>query len=61
MKIAISGLGRMGDQIAKKLVEGGHEVIAHNRSHEPIDAARQYGAVPAYEKSDVVTAFNSFF
>ena len=58
MKIAISGLGRMGDQIAKKLVEGGHEVVAHNRSHEPIDAARQYGAIPAYEKADVITAFS---
>lgn len=58
MKIAISGLGRMGDQIAKKLIEGGHEVVAHNRSHEPIDAARQYGAIPAYEKADVITAFS---
>jgi len=37
MKIAISGLGRMGGQIAQKLSEGGHEVIAHNRSRGPID------------------------
>ena len=58
MKISISGLGRMGDQIAKKLVEGGHEVVAHNRSHEPVDAAATYGAIPAYEKTDVVAAFN---
>lgn len=57
MKIAISGLGRMGDQIAKKLVEGGHEVVAHNRSHEAVDTAASYGAIPAYEKADVVAAF----
>jgi 6-phosphogluconate dehydrogenase len=50
MKIAISGLGRMGSQIAQKLAEGGHEVIANNRSREPIDAAVTHGAKAAYEK-----------
>jgi 6-phosphogluconate dehydrogenase len=58
MKIAISGLGRMGGQIAQKLAEGGHEVVAHNRSREPIDEAVTHGAVAAYEKSDVVSAFD---
>lgn len=57
MKIAIAGLGRMGGQIARKLTEDGHEVIAHNRSREPIDEAVKNGAKPAYEKSDVVKAF----
>jgi len=57
MKIAISGLGRMGSQIVQKLVEGGHEVIAHNRSHEPIHEASRLGALAAFEKSDVVTLF----
>lgn len=57
MKIAISGLGRMGGQIAQKLAEGGHEVIAHNRSRDPIDEAAKFGAIPAYEKSDVIAAF----
>ncbi|HEV7951817.1 MAG TPA: NADP-dependent phosphogluconate dehydrogenase [Candidatus Saccharimonadales bacterium] len=58
MKIAISGLGRMGSQIAQKLAESRHEVIAHNRSRDPIDKAVTFGAIPAYKKSDVVTAFN---
>ena len=58
MKIAISGLGRMGGQIAKKLHDGGHEVIAHNRSRGKIDEAVKWGAIAAYEKSDVVKAFN---
>ncbi|SRR6266496_3918566 len=57
MKIAIAGLGRMGMQIARKLAEDGHEVIAHNRSKEPIQAAVGYGATAAYEKADVVKAF----
>lgn len=58
MKIAISGLGRMGGQIAKKLQENGHEVVAHNRSPEKIDEAKEYGAIPAYTDQDVVDAFN---
>lgn len=49
----------MGSQIAQKLAEGGHEVIAHNRSHEPIDEAVTHGATAAYEKTDVVTAFGN--
>jgi 6-phosphogluconate dehydrogenase len=57
VKIAISGLGRMGGQIARKLAEGGHDVIANNRSTEPIDKAVKYGVQAAYKKSDVVTAF----
>ena len=57
MKIAISGLGRMGGQIAKKLAENGHEVVAHNRSADKVDEAKTYGAVAAYEKKDVVAAF----
>ncbi|OYX53157.1 hypothetical protein B7Y92_03825 [Candidatus Saccharibacteria bacterium 32-50-13] len=57
MKIAISGLGRMGAQIAQKLAEGGHEVVAHNRSPEPVRAAAEYGATPAFTKEEVVAAF----
>jgi 6-phosphogluconate dehydrogenase len=57
MKIAISGLGRMGSQIAQKLAEGGHVVVAHNRSPEPIDEAVTHGAIAAHTKADVVAAF----
>lgn len=57
MKIAISGLGRMGAQIAQKLAEDGHEVIANNRSPEPIDEAAKHGAIAAYKKEDVVARF----
>jgi 6-phosphogluconate dehydrogenase len=59
MKIAISGLGRMGGQIARKLAEGGHDVIAHNRSHGPIDEAVSFGAVGAYSKQEVIEHFDT--
>ncbi len=58
MKVAVAGLGRMGMQIARKLAEGGHDVIAHNRSREPIVAAAAYGARAAYTKEEVVQAFD---
>lgn len=58
MKIALSGLGRMGGQIARKLAEGGHEVVAHNRSPEPVESAIAYGATGAFTKDEVVAAFN---
>ncbi len=57
MKIAISGLGRMGGQIAQKLQENGHTVVAHNRSAEKVDEAKAYGATPAYSEHEVIDAF----
>lgn len=59
MKIAVQGLGRMGLQIARKLAENGHDVIAHNRSREPIDEAVKSGAHAAYTKQEVLQAFGS--
>jgi len=57
MKIAISGLGRMGGQIARKLYDDGHTVIAHNRSASKVDEAKEYGAIPAYTEQEVIDAF----
>lgn len=48
----------MGMQIAQKLQEGGHGVIAHNRSKDSIDAAVKFGATPAYTKQDVISSFS---
>lgn len=58
MNIAIHGLGRMGMQIAQKIAESDHTVIAHNRSKDKIDHAAEFGAISAYEKQDVIDAFN---
>ncbi|MCC7160517.1 NADP-dependent phosphogluconate dehydrogenase [Candidatus Nomurabacteria bacterium] len=58
MKIAISGLGKMGSQIAKKLHEDKHIVIAHNRSRSVIDDMSALGMTGAYTKEEVVKSFN---
>lgn len=47
----------MGGQIARKLHDNGHEVVAHNRSPEKVDDAKAYGAIPAYTDKDVIDAF----
>lgn len=57
MKIAIHGLGKMGMQIAEKLAQENHQVIAHNRSRDPIDFAKSFGATAAYTKEEVLAAF----
>lgn len=59
MKIAIDGLGKMGMQIAQRLVEEHHDVIAHNRSPEKVDEAKAFGAVPAYTKQDTISQFTN--
>jgi 6-phosphogluconate dehydrogenase len=56
MKIIVSGLGRMGSQIAHKLADEGFEVIANNRSRQPIDDSIAYKAMAAYTKEDAVSS-----
>ena len=59
MKIAIFGLGRMGSQIARKLHEGGHTVIASNRSSGLVDEMKSRGMIGAYTKEEVVSSFGN--
>ena len=57
MKVCIAGLGKMGIQIAQKLVDDDHEVIVNNRSPEPMAIAEKFGAKPAATKQQVAEAF----
>ncbi len=55
MKIAMIGLGRMGMNMAKRLLQGGHQVVAYNRSPEKTDAmVKEEGAIGAYSLAEVV-------
>ena len=47
MDIGIVGLGRMGLNIALRLLRGGHRVVVHNRSPEPVAVATEAGAEAA--------------
>ena len=54
MQIAMVGLGRMGMNMAKRLLKGGHDVVAYNRSPEKTDEMVKEGAVGAYSLDEVV-------
>ncbi len=56
MELAIVGLGRMGSNMARRLLRGGHRVVAYNRSPEPIAVLEQEGAIGVYTPEDVVRA-----
>ena len=55
MKIAMIGLGRMGMNMATRLLRGGHEVVVYNRSPEKTDAmVKEEGAIGTYSLAKVV-------
>lgn len=59
MELAILGLGRMGGNMARRLLKGGHRVVAWNRHPEAIREVMQDGAVGAFEKADIVKELKS--
>jgi 6-phosphogluconate dehydrogenase len=54
MELAMIGLGRMGGNMARRLITGGHRVVAYNRSPAPIKEIEQAGAVGAYSLKEAV-------
>jgi 6-phosphogluconate dehydrogenase len=54
MQIAMIGLGRMGMNMARRLLGGGHKVVVWNRSRDKIDELVSEGATGAYSLEEVV-------
>ncbi len=55
MKIGYVGLGRMGKNMVLHLLEQGEEVVAWNRSPEPLEEVTQAGAIPAKDLEDLIS------
>jgi 6-phosphogluconate dehydrogenase len=55
MEIGIYGLGRMGGNMATRLAQGGHRVVAANRSRGPVDDAVRHGTTAAYTIAEMVS------
>jgi len=53
MKIGVIGLGRMGGNIARRLMRGGHEVAVYNRSPEPVQELAKEGAIASTDLLDM--------
>lgn len=54
MQIGMIGLGRMGANMAQRLLAGKHDVVAYNRSPEPTKTLERKGAIGAYSLEEVV-------
>lgn len=54
MQIGMIGLGRMGMNMAQRLLNGKHRVVAYNRSPDKVKAIAQKGAVAAYSIEELV-------
>lgn len=54
MQIGMVGLGRMGMNMARRLVGGGHEVVGYNRTPARADELAGEGGVAAYSLEELV-------
>jgi 6-phosphogluconate dehydrogenase len=54
MQIGIIGLGRMGGNIARRLIRYGHEVVVFDQNQATVTALAAEGAVPASGLQDLV-------
>ena len=53
MKIGLVGLGRMGGNIARRLMQAGHQVVAWDRSDEAVQTRAKDGAEAATGPEDL--------
>ena len=54
MQIGMIGLGRMGANMVRRLLQEDHECVVYNRSPEPVDKLAKEGAVGASSLADLV-------
>ena len=43
MRLAMIGLGKMGGNMSERLLRGGHEVVAYDRSQDVVQRSRRLG------------------
>ena len=57
MDIAIVGLGKMGANMARRLIKGGHRVVGMDRAAQAVkDLAAEMGLIPANSLAEAVAA-----
>jgi 6-phosphogluconate dehydrogenase len=54
MQLGFIGLGRMGGNMVRRLLLGGHQIVAYNRSPEPTKEVEKLGATAAYSTKELV-------
>ena len=56
MRMGMIGLGRMGANMVRRLVKGGHDCVAYDRSAAAVQTAVAYGARAAESLDELVRA-----
>ena len=59
MQIGMIGLGRMGANMARRLMKGAHECVVYDRNAENVDALTKEGAMGAHSLEEVVKKLNA--
>jgi len=54
MQIGMIGIGKMGMNMTKRLIKGGHRVVVYNRTPEKIREAARAKALPSYSLDEMV-------
>src|SRR5467141_1388121 len=53
MQLAIIGLGRMGGNMVRRLLQGGHELVVYDSSADAVEALVAKGVTAAKDLADV--------
>jgi 6-phosphogluconate dehydrogenase len=54
MRIGVDGLGKMGANIVRRLIQDGHECVVYSRSPEKVQQLAAEGAIAAHDLADLV-------
>ena len=54
MELGFIGLGKMGMNMVTRLRQGGHRIVAYDRSPEVVTQAERTGSIGATSLSDLV-------
>jgi 6-phosphogluconate dehydrogenase len=54
MELGMIGLGRMGANMTKRLINGGHRLVVSDRNPDAVSASAADGAVPAESVKDLI-------
>src|SRR5256886_4794933 len=58
MQMGMIGLGRMGGNMVRRLMRGGHQIIVSDLSADTVNAIAKEGAVPSSSLDDLVKKLN---
>ena len=59
MQVCVVGLGRMGGNIARRLMQGGHDCVVYDRDPKAVAEAAKYGATAVSGLEDLAQALRA--